>query len=59
MDNDLVQSDQQKKIAEQLIKKKYQAWKLLVIGVLLGFAIYSFGQLYRSLRTYAEVSNVK
>ncbi len=44
---------------EQLIKKKYQAWKLLAIGILLGFTIYSLGKLYRSLRTYIEVSNVE
>jgi len=59
MGNELVQNDQQKKLAEQLIKKKYQAWKLLAIGVLLGFTIYALGKLYRSLRTYVEVSNVE
>jgi uncharacterized protein YaaQ len=45
MDNDLVQNNQQKKLAEQLIKKKYQAWKLLTIGVLLSFTIYPLGKL--------------
>lgn len=46
MDSDLVQSDQQKKLAEQLIKKKYQAWKLLAIGFLLGFTIFTFSRFY-------------
>lgn len=58
MDNDLVQSNQQKKLAEQLIKKKYQAWKLLAIGFLLGFTIFTFSRFYLYLRNYLHEQSI-